>query len=920
MRPLYLKISAFGPYAKTTELDLEKLGTGGLYLITGDTGAGKTTLFDAISFALFGEASGKHRDAAMLRSKYADPSVPTEVELTFLYGGKTYTVKRNPEYYRPKARGEGLTKQNADATLILPDGKPIAKVKEVNAAIRDIIGLDREQFAQITMIAQGDFLKLLLSSTRDRQEIFRNIFHTELYEKLQKRLKDDANAVYKQWDDVARSLRQYMDGILCSADSEFSEQVLKARAGELPVAEVMDLLLSLLSADAEEESKLESGLKEREQALESVVSLLTRAQQQEMDVRELDRCRKEREETALLLKQHNEELLLCRAKAPEAETLNKEIARLELSLPDYDTLEKSSILIRNLDRDIETQKTIFAEAEKKCSILDAEIIRMKEEQASLSGAGTEREKLAGQKQQHMQRKESLEKLLSDMAALDRQKKVFAAAQEAYLVAAGKARQLKAEYDAKNDAFLDAQAGILASRLISGNSCPVCGSRQHPSPAVLAADAPTEAEVKRAKTTADSALADAQTASSRSGTQKGITDRMEQAILQDISRLLPDILPAEAAAKAADTIKTLCTEIAGLEDRIRTLTAAEKRSNELGKLLPQKEAAKNDALALQTSSRESLAGLTASREELERQTLLLKEKLPRETRAEVIARIAEMKQTVHTIQSMLKAAEEAYSLCDRNMAALTAKASQLQQRLEQAEPIDCAVQEAHKNMLTEEKQNLMLLRRQVHTRLTVNKDALQHIQAKSDALATLEEKLKWMRSLANTANGQVSGKEKIMLETYIQTTYFDRIIARANVRLMKMTGGQYDLVRRKTAQNNLNQSGLELDVIDHYNGTQRSVRTLSGGESFKASLALALGLSDEVQMSTGIRVDTLFVDEGFGSLDPESLDQAYRTLADLTEGKRLVGIISHVADLKDKIDHQILVTKEKSGGSRAIIRV
>ena len=207
---------------------------------------------------------------------------------------------------------------------------------------------------------------------------------------------------------------------------------------------------------------------------------------------------------------------------------------------------------------------------------------------------------------------------------------------------------------------------------------------------------------------------------------------------------------------------------------------------------------------------------------------------------------------------------------------------------------------------------------VHTRITSNTSCLKNIQNKSAELSALEEKQKWLRALSDTANGAIKGKEKIMLETYIQTTYFDRIVARANVRLMKMTGGQYDLKRRKTADTMRGQTGLELDVIDHYNGTERSVKTLSGGESFKASLALALGLSDEVQMSTGIQLDTLFVDEGFGSLDPESLNQAYNTLAGLTEGNRLVGIISHVAELKERIDKQIVVTKEKSGGSNAQI--
>ena len=273
-----------------------------------------------------------------------------------------------------------------------------------------------------------------------------------------------------------------------------------------------------------------------------------------------------------------------------------------------------------------------------------------------------------------------------------------------------------------------------------------------------------------------------------------------------------------------------------------------------------------------------------------------------------------------MEQALKQAEENYSRCDRELSALTARKEQLSVLLAQAPELDAETLNVQKAEASAQKAALTHGIQDIRTRLAVNTAARDRIGEKSAELVRLEEKMLWLRALANTANGQIPGKEKIMLETYIQTTYFDRIIARANVRLMKMTGGQYALKRRKTAQSFQSQSGLELDVIDHYNGTERSVRTLSGGESFKASLALALGLSDEVQMSTGIRLDTLFVDEGFGSLDPESLDQAYRTLADLTEGNRLVGIISHVADLKEKIDKQIVVTKAKSGGSKAEIRI
>lgn len=267
-----------------------------------------------------------------------------------------------------------------------------------------------------------------------------------------------------------------------------------------------------------------------------------------------------------------------------------------------------------------------------------------------------------------------------------------------------------------------------------------------------------------------------------------------------------------------------------------------------------------------------------------------------------------------MQNRLNTAAERHTACEKELAALNAALGQLRGQLADLPEISTDTQETRRAELSAHKVLLQQELREVHTELNSNRNSRRCIAAKAGELSELEERLTWMRALSATANGQLPGKRKIMLETYIQTAYFDRITARANVRLMRMTGGQYELKRQQNARDNKSQTGLELDVVDHYNGTLRSVRTLSGGESFKASLALALGLSDEVQMSTGLHLDTLFVDEGFGSLDPESLNQAYVTLASLTEGNRLVGIISHVADLKEKIDRQIVVTKAKSGGS------
>ena len=276
MRPLKLTISAFGPYAGRTELDMDGLGESGLYLITGDTGAGKTTIFDAVAYALYGEASGENREPGMLRSKYADDDTPTFVELLFSYRDEKYLVRRNPEYERPAKRGNGKTLQKADAELTMPDGRVIAKVRDVNAAVKTILGVDRSQFSQIAMIAQGDFLKLLLADTRERQGIFRDLFHTRPYEALQDRLREESGKLGKEWEKEKNSIAQYIRGIVCDPDGEFSLRLQKAKEGELPLSEILDLLSEILSGDRKETEETEEIRAEAEKRLEDIKRELDR--------------------------------------------------------------------------------------------------------------------------------------------------------------------------------------------------------------------------------------------------------------------------------------------------------------------------------------------------------------------------------------------------------------------------------------------------------------------------------------------------------------------------------------------------------------------------------------------------------------------------------------------------------------------
>lgn len=911
MRPLKLTVSAFGPYAGRMELDFETLGTGGLYLITGDTGAGKTTIFDAISFALFGEASGSNREPGMLRSKYAAPATPTEVELVFRYAGQVYTITRNPEYTRPKAKGDGMTRQAADATLVYPDGHVVTKLRDVNTAIREILGLDREQFSQVAMIAQGDFLKLLLADTRERQKIFRNIFHTNLFVELQDRLSKQANAVKYQWEDVQNSIRQYIEGILWDEAVPCPEQA-------LPVEEVLTLLDQLLSSDHSAQALLETQLQNTDKALEEAVTQLTKAERDQKTRFTLEQARRKEAETRILLQQKQEALEAEQARKPRQEQLAREVTAIDLSLPDYDRLSTlEAERIRTETQKKQAEAAIVSAQTRRTSLQTERDVR-KEERKALESVGEEKEKLLRQKQEQQLKREKLQTLISGMADLRTRQETWNIALSAYLSADETSSRLLGEYDSLNKAFLDEQAGILAGRLNPGEPCPVCGSLHHPSPAVMAENAPTEDAVKKARKAYEKAAKASEKASAAAAKEKGRVTALEETLAKQSDNLLGIATLPEGEAAAREAISQLNDTISTLEEDLRKLAVRQERKEQLDILIPRLDKELSSTEEALTAAKAQAASSAASALSLTEQQSVLKEKLAFESKAEALSRRNALTREQRTLQSALEQAEAETAACREALTTLTASAAQLEHQLEEGSRSDMAVLTEQKAALTDRKASILKQQKAVHTRITANTACRKNIRAKAAELSALEEKQKWMRALSDTANGNVRGKERIMLETYIQTTYFDRIVARANVRLMKMTGGQYELKRRKTPENMRSQSGLELDVVDHSNGTERSVKTLSGGESFKASLALALGLSDEVQMSTGIQLDTLFVDEGFGSLDPESLNQAYNTLAGLTEGNRLVGIISHVAELKERIDRQILVTKEKTGGSRAVI--
>lgn len=939
MRPMNLIVTGFGPYADRTEIPMDKLGRSGLYLITGDTGAGKTTIFDAITFALYGEASGENREPNMLRSKYAKPETPTEVELTFFYGDKVYKIKRNPEYERPALRGSGMTRQMANAELTYPDGRVLTKRTEVNAAIKEIIGVDRKQFSQIAMIAQGDFQKLLFADTKERQGIFREIFHTKNFQSLQERLKEESGKLSRQCELSRNSVKQYVEGLQWEDSDMMSLDVEKAKGNQLPIKEVVELVEKLLQQDGQKEQQMNDRIRAMEEQLTVINERIGKAEEYEKAREGLRKAQIEKEQLLPRKAQLEEAVKKEQERKPKLESLKRQLVLLEEQFDLYDEFEQKQQEFKHADRQLVGGNAELNQNTEAIQELAEKITALTEEYQSYEQAGVQKERLNRELEKADEYKNVLKQLQTTLIRYETAGRELTEAQQTYVQTLQDSREKRQEYDKLNQAYLDEQAGLLAEHLTEGMPCPVCGSSTHPAPAQKSTQAPNTAQLKTAKQEAELAERKATQASSAAGSKKGVVqtqwENIEKQILEfveesQIRKAFHRIASRDDSSKKelrlyeiSSLKETVLLEMkqqdSVLEDWKQQMKEADKKIERRALLETMLQECRKQQEALRQrcdTVKETLTVATVRKQELGEQITKIKEKLKYETKSMAEAEKKKLEQEKQSMEQAMEQANSALADCEKTLTQWETRIQQWKQQLESALQVDVEQEKEQRTILTEQKQAVTERMKEIHARRTNNADALKNIQSKSKDLEKQEETWKWVSALSNTANGNISGKEKVMLETYIQMTYFERIIARANTRLMIMSQGQYELKRRVVTDNNQRQSGLELNVIDHYNGTERSVKTLSGGEAFQASLSLALGLSDEVQSSAGgIRFDTMFVDEGFGSLDEESLRQAIRALAELTDGNRLVGIISHVAELKERIDKQIVVTKEKSGGSR-----
>lgn len=887
MKPLKIKISAFGPYKNCIDIDFEKLGESGIFLITGDTGAGKTTIFDSISFALFGEVSGSNRPVPSVRSDFADNDTETFVELEFTHKNKKYKIRRNPAYERTKKRGEGTTKTSADASLEYDD-KVISGTKNVDIKIEEILGINSKQFKQISMLAQGEFLKILFAESKDRTEIFRRIFDTDIYNQIAKRLADKtriAKAELEQLKDyfaINSSNIVWKDGI---------QSVQPKDVNELFIQEILEKLQQEIKINSEQFEKCQEQISKQSDENSKMEKEIT-AQKDKND--KIDSCQKLQEEQKVLQEKQEDikqkEILIQKSQEIINKILPKEDKKKEL---EKEILQKQKVL-QDISEKIELGKK---KEEKFKQILELiEIIKVQfQKYSELKDGKTELE-------------DKIKKL-----------QVIIKEQENKKIASENAQKLEAEWEKlstevleKEKEFFREQAGILAEKLKENEPCPVCGSLHHPNLAIKSTSVLTKEELDNLKEKEEKSrktLTDAtnkvteinskiETLIKEFGEKPDvelynkkyaeISEELEKAYnqLNDNYKkiMLKDIV---IESFEYDIFKEKITNKISKEreEFLKLQTQQEENKKQIDELLQKKEKAQNDY-------QNTLKELGFENEEQYKKSVL------NNLQIEIFSKEIEKYKTDVTINAT--------------------KLEEIQKEIKGFEKVDLTAKIQEFNNKKQELENMRRQQMEYHRIFENNNRILVDLQTNSKKLDSKIKEFTMVEDLSKIANGTVYGKRRIEFEQFVQASYFDMVIIEANKRLLKMTDNRFLLVRKESSERVSDKIGLELEVIDNYNGKRRDVKSLSGGEAFKAALSLALGLSDVIQSySGGIVVDTMFIDEGFGSLDTESREQAINTLNQLTDNHKLIGIISHVTELKERIDKKIIVTKS-TGGSKITV--
>ena len=1033
MRPIKLTISAFGPYASKQVIDFEELKGRNIFVISGKTGAGKTTIFDAISYALYGEASGESRETDSLRSHFADDNTETYVELEFELRGERYIVNRVPKQKKKKARGEGYTEKSADATLTLPDGKVITKVKNVTDKIIEILGITREQFKQIVMLAQGEFKKLLLADSVEREGIFRKIFNTYDFEKIQAELKDKAANLSKNRTKSKHEMEINLKNIKGEHDIVIDEYV------DFPL--VIEKLKDLLERDNniyktlnEEGKEVDNKLQVKNQEKAIIETNNNLIKEKEIITKALEELLSKEDEY-----KNKSKTIIDGKNAKEVKYIEDKLIETTKKLTKRE--EDYNLSLKNIDslklKQEEANKLLQIEESKECDreklsveinnlnkleekIIELDSLNNKVMHLKQSAENSKLQIINNKKETEELKKSKEEKelQLKDIATLETKKvelesdikaknktldevrelfKVIRSFQNTYIEHNNKAKEykefeveykkVKENYEKMDDLYKKEQAGILASKLQENEPCPVCGSTNHPNKATIKENLkiPTKEELKVAKENLDKLEKEnLEKINNLTTLNSNKTTYLEQ-VNNHLSMLSATLnIDKTFNSETAKVVKNLGTELKSVIDKLKDellkvidkISLKEKIEKELNlitttinerehSLIKLEECEKNytteltqnitkideykkeipenitDLKTLNNLIEVKTKELNISKEKLaklrlENENLAKKLEGENSTSKEINKSIEELKleiannkanfneaikeQGFDNIQtyedaklqiSMVESLEKEVENYNSELKLTKAKQEDIINKTKDIVFMDITTIDEEIRSIQNNKKELESKLRELHAIIVGNKTILKNVENLNIEFKEIEEEYKVVGELADLANGKKA--PYISFERYILASYFEDIIEAANIRLEKMTGDRFSLIRKTSKSKGAGQKGLELEIYDNDTDSSRDVSSLSGGESFKASLSLALGLSDIVQSNAGgVSLDTMFVDEGFGTLDPQSLDNAIDSLLELQRGGRLVGIISHVEELKERIDAKLEVTSTSKG--------
>lgn len=926
MKLMKLTISAWGPYPDLVTIDFTKFKDCGLFLITGATGAGKTTIFDAISFAFFGMVSTIIRDKTMLRSDFAGAQ-ETFVEMEFLQKNVLYKIKRSPRYERRKKRGDGFTSSPERAILWIAKREPITILQEVNQKLEEIVGVSYIQFKQIAMIAQGEFINLLLADSKERVQILRNLFHTDQYYQLQKKLTEKTLELERQIGQLEEQMKEAVacittkkeelqqlcqwkevnnyEQIIVGLEQEVEQSKLKIKQmhkQQVWIEEEMNFMIHQLEKKKNQESQMTS-LKQKQSKLlakkEQVKEKQNQLKQKEPDYL------KRKQELELLLEE-NRQLSIYLPVIEEYEQLletEEEIQKQQKNLQqqiEKEEQQKEQLIqqIEELKKQLEEGKTISLQIEKK-RILLLQLQKQKEQFINLHKKEKQLAEEENQLIQLQQRFQEIKRMREEVKLL---------------------------YEQAQQAYQEAAIGLAANYLKEGSPCPVCGSTIHPNRAIILEGAPDEEELKRRKQEyqnieekynqilEEASLAKGKAEQTRYEClecYKNMTDNMDtinrqKEIRQKEQKLLDEIRKEEQEQQRLEQKQEQQQQIQIFYER--QVQALEQQQTSLEKLLlKEKEENKN-------------FHMFSGRLEKVKETLthsILQEK---ETSVTVKEQKRNNELQIKEKQNFLQEIEEQSQDLEGQLQQITI---QLQQYKNEILQLTQKIKETNCNTIQDiegqvkqkilEREELQQQKEKSMIEQHGNEKSLAILGEKIVLYRKLEQKYSILKDIEQVTKG--NNNQKVPLEYYVLSVYFEDILKAANQRLFVMTEGRYQLQKVEQVNDFRTKDFLELMVFDAYTGKKRFAKTLSGGESFSAALALALGLSDIVEEHVGgIELNMMFIDEGFGNLDRQALEQALKMLLSLTENNRMIGIISHVEELKEWIEKQIIVKKSNMGST------